>query len=186
MSEPAHPLDAPLLARRLQVVRALCTAMIAGVVVVVLGVVSVLTFVFDWGPLAGHRVTVGGVSVLTPVAAVLTLATPAVAMAVGGSQTRAGVRKLAADPPAPPGREADAEGLVGVFAGATFAEYAVTAAVGFAWAVVLHATADPLMLVWVAGLLAFLAVRYPTDRRARGWFDRAAELLARERADLPD
>jgi hypothetical protein len=108
-----------------------------------------------------------------------------VAVAAGGLQTRAGVRKLAADPPVPPGPPADADGLVGVFAAATFAEYAVACAVGFAWAVLLHATADPLMLVWIAGLVGFLAARYPTDRRAKAWFDRAAELLARERAALP-
>jgi hypothetical protein len=159
----AHPLDAPDLARRLRVVRTLCRGAILGVAGLNTAVGLIVWHVLGGVPLAGNMVRLGGVSAATVVAGVLAAAAPGVALAVSAGRVRAGLREL----PAP-----DSDGLVGVFAAATFAEYAVVAGLGFACAALLHLTADPLMFAWVGWLLAFLVVRFPTTRRARAWYDR--------------
>jgi hypothetical protein len=173
---PDHPLDAPRHVRRLAALRFLCAGLMLALVVISVGVGMVVWYVLEGLPLAGRRVTVGGVSLPTVVTGVLTLAVPVVALWVGRSRGEAGLRALAAEGP-----DDDAEKLLDVFAGVTFAEYAVAGGVGFAWAVLFHLTSDPLMLLWIGALLAFMALRYPTSGRARAWFDGAADRLARDR-----
>jgi hypothetical protein len=173
---PDHPLDDPRLARRLATLRTLCLGVMVFLVGISAGVGLVVWFALDGVPLAGRLVTVGGVSLVTVVAGVLTLAVPVVAVRVGQARGEAGVRELAAE-----GAADDPEKLLEVFAGVTFAEAAVAGGVGFAWAALFHLTSDPLMLAWVGLLIAFLAARYPTAGRARAWFDAAADRLARER-----
>jgi hypothetical protein len=173
---PDHPLDAPRHVRRLANLRLLCAGLMLLLVVVSVGVGMVVWYVLEGLPLAGRRVTVGGVSLPTVVTGVLTLAVPFVALRVGRSRGEAGLRALAAE-----GDPDDAEQLLEVFGGRTFAEYAVAGGVGFAWAVLFHLTSDPLMLAWIGALVGFMALRYPTTARARAWFDAAADRLARER-----
>lgn len=173
---PSHPLDAPRHARRLAALRFLCLGLMLLLVVVTVGIGMVVWYVLGGLPLAGRRFVVGGVSLPTVVTGVLTLAVPAVALWAGRRRGEAGLRALAAE-----GEDDDTEKLLDVFAGVTFAECAVAGGVGFAWALVFHLTSDPLMLLWIGGLIAFVALRYPTSRRARAWFDAAADRLARER-----
>jgi hypothetical protein len=176
---PAHPLDGPRLVRRLAALRGLCSVLMLALVVISAGFGLVVWYVLDGLPLAGRLVTIGGLSVITVATGVLTPLVPVVALWAGRRRGEAGLRELAAEPSA--GDEADAERLVDVFAGQTFTEYAVAGGVGFAWAVLFHVTSDPLMLLWVGGLVVFMAVRLPTTARARRWFDAAADRLARER-----
>ena len=173
---PDHPLDAPRHVRRLANLRLLCLGLMLMLAVLSAGIGMVVWFVLEGLPLAGRRVTVGGVSLPTVVTGVLTLAVPVVALWVGRSRGEAWLSALAAEGP-----DDDTEKLLDVFAGVTFAEYAVAGGVGFAWATLFHLTSDPLMLLWVGGLIAFMALRYPTTGRARAWFDAAADRLARER-----
>ena len=173
---PHHPLDPPRHVRRLATLRFLCLGLMMLLVVITVGIGMVIWYVLGGVPLAGRRFVVGGVSLPTVVTGVLTLAVPVVALWAGRRRGEAELRALASE-----GEDDDAEKLLDVFAGQTFAEYAVAGGFGFACAVVFHLTSDPLMLAWVGGLIGFMALRYPTTGRARAWFDGAADRLARER-----
>lgn len=170
-----HPLDEPIAARRLGVLRTLCQGIAAGLVVITAGVWLVVRQVFGGQPLAGNLVTLAGVSAVTVGAAVLTAVAVPVALWAGRAKAAAVLRELAARP------EGDADQLLDAFAAGTFAAYAVAAVWGFLCAAVFHLTTDPLMIALVGVVLAVMAVRYPTTGRAKAWFDAAADAVARER-----
>ncbi len=159
-----HPFDEPLAAHRLGALRTLCQVIIGGLVVVTLGVWMVVWKVFGGEPLAGNLVTFGGVSALTWVCGAVTLVAAPLVFWVGRNRYEAGLRRME-------GRGADE--YLEVFAGATFASYAVAVAWGFLCAVIFHLTADPIMLGLVAVMVGVLLARFPTAARAKAWFDRA-------------
>lgn len=177
MNSHTHPLDEPRLARRIGTLGALCRGMMIALVVVTAGIWMVIWFALDGEPLTGHLIVVGGLPVVTVVTGVLTLFVPPVALWAGRAKSAAGLRELPAD--------ADDERLLDLFAGVVFTEYAVAGVAAFAWALVFHATSDPLMLLWIAAILAFMTTRYPTAARAKAWFDHAAAQLA-ERPSEPE
>lgn len=160
-----HPFDEPLAAHRLGALRTLCQVMIGAVIVITLGVWMVVLKVFGGEPLAGNLVTVGGVSALTWACAAITLVVAPLVFWVGRRRGEAGLRQLE-------GR-AGADEYLEVFAGATFASYAVAIGWGFLSAIIFHLTADPIMLGLVAVIVGVMIVRYPTTGRAKAWFDRA-------------
>jgi hypothetical protein len=160
----AHPFDGPLAAHRLGALRTLCQVMIGALVLITLGVWMVVLKVFGGEPLAGNLVTLGGVSALTWVCGAATLVVAPLAVWVGRNRAEAGLRRME-------GRGADE--YLEVFAGATFASYAVALAWGFLCAIIFHLTADPVMLGLVAVMVGMLLARFPTTSRARAWFDRA-------------
>jgi hypothetical protein len=167
MNSRIHPLDEPRLARRIGTLGTLCLGMMIGLVVITAGIWMVIWFALDGQPLTGHLFVVGGLPLITLITGVLTLFVPPIALWAGWAKSAAGLREL------PP--DADAEQLLDVFAGVVFTEYAVAGGVAFAWALVFHATSDPLMLLWIAALLAFMTTRYPTIARTRVWFNQATE-----------
>ena len=168
-SAAADPLADPVLVRRLRSVQTLYLALCAGLAGIAFGVGLVVGYALDWQPLAGNLVTVGGVSAATAFAAVVTLLTPVTAVAVGRWKAAGERRAIAAAHPELAGTAELADRKLAGFAAVTFAEAIVTVAVGFAWSVLTHVTADWLMFPLVGLLLAWLAVRYPTMGRARRW-----------------
>ena len=145
--------------RRLRFLQTLCRGLIVGVVGINVVVGTIVWYALDGIPLAGHRFAVGGVSVATIVAALLALVVPAVSLRVAKSKVRTA---LAANP----GQ------IVEAFAMKTSVEYLPVVGLGFAFAGLYHFTADPTMLVLVAGLLAYLIARFPTTKRANAWVAR--------------
>jgi len=160
-----HPFDEPLAVHRLGALRTLCQVMIGALIVITLGVWMVVLKVFGGEPLAGNLVTLGGVSALTWACGAITLVVVPLMFWVGRQRGEAGLRQL-------DGRTGTDEYLQ-VFAGATFASYAVAIAWGFLCAILFHLTADPIMLGLVAVIVGAMVARYPTTARAKAWFDRA-------------
>jgi hypothetical protein len=171
----------PTFARRLASVQTLYLALIAGLAGIAVGVSLVVGYALDWQPLAGNAVTVGGVSAATVVAAVITLVVLPVAVLVGRAKRAADLRAAAAAHPEVAGTDDETDLLLTAFAGATFAEAMVAVGAGFAWSVLFHVTSDWRLLLLVGALLTFLAVRYPTTRRAERWLAAARAEVGRLR-----
>ena len=170
--DPAHPLAARPAADRLAVFRAVCGLLAAGMVLIAALIWAVVRFALDGQPIAGNGVQWAGLSVVTWGALALAGLAPVVAMAVASAQRESGLAAVAADPAADPGRYLD------VFAAATFAEFAVAEAAGFACALFYHLTADAGLLVGVGALAGFMAARFPTTARAVRWYDEATARVA--------
>jgi len=148
--------------RRVRLLRTLCLGLIVGMVGVNLIVSTILWFVFDGLPLAGNRYTVSGVSIMTLIAAVFTLLVPALCWFIAAKKTASAVA----------GAEGNIEKLTDAYAGKIAVECLPVAGLAFVWAILFHLTADPLMLLFVGGLIAYMIARYPTSRRANAWFAR--------------
>ena len=176
-----HPLDGLEFAQKLSVIRAACRGMMVILAGIAFGFSLVVYFALDGIALAGNMVSVGGVSILAIGAGVLTPFVLLVAWKLGQSKRDAAVRKLAAVHPEVVGSEAESEGLLDAYAGGKFTEYAITTGVGFVWAVVFHVISSPLMLLWIAVLIGFLAWRFPTVSNAKSWYDMAVQQLVRLR-----
>lgn len=181
MSTGSHPLDIQEFAQKLSVIRVACRGMIVILAGIAIGFSLVVYFALDGIPLAGNLLNIGGVSILAIITGLLTPVVPVVAWKVGQNRREEGIRKLVKQHPETMSTDADVEGLVEAFAGGTFLEYAICTGVGFVWAVVFHVISSPLMLVWIAFLILFLAFRFPSLARTKVWYDAAVVELARLR-----
>ncbi len=168
-SAAADPLADPVVRRRLGGIQTLYLALCVGLAGLAFGVGMVVGYALDWQPLAGNLFTVGGVSLPTVIAAVVTLLTPAVAVAVGRRTAAAERRTIARSHPELAGTVELADRKLAGFAAVTFAEAVVPVVVGFAWSVLVHVTADWRLFPLVGLLLVWLAIRYPTTARAQRW-----------------
>lgn len=185
LPDDVHPLDRPDLADRLRVLRVACLGLIGGTAAVVTLITLVVRYALGGRPIVQNGALVGGVPVVTVVGAMLTLAAVAAASVLVPVLRAAGLKKVATEPPPPPepGAELDTEAdrLVQVYAKGKFVEYGLGDGAAIATAVLYHLSADWLMIVFVVGMLAYLAVRFPTAGRVRAWFDEATTEVDRQR-----
>jgi len=183
----SHPLDTPEMQSRQNVLRLLCLAMIGGLIILSVGVVCTVMFALGGRPLSGNAGRLVGVPIVTVLGATLTLSAVAIARAIVPMLWNSGLKRVATEPPETPEDgvppETDPERLWRVYAGGKFAEFAVTEAAAFATAVLYHLTADPAMIAFVAGIVAFQLLRLPNAARNRIWFDGAALKLEELRSN---
>jgi hypothetical protein len=171
-----HPLDEPELADKVRLARTVRLAILALLVVISVGFSGVVFLTLDGVPLAGNQYTIGGLSVLTVAALVVTPFVPVVA-AVAGRRKRAElVERTARTHPEVAGPEADAEGLVTAYVAGAFQESAVAVGFAFGLALLFHVISSPWLLGCIAVLWLVLAARLPSLPRARRWYD--AEIIA--------
>jgi hypothetical protein len=176
------PADGDDVADKLRGLKVLCGAMIASGFVL-LGLVSSVV----WFGLGGRSlVKIGGTEVLTGIGAVLTLTAVALAVLLVPVLTKTGLRKVATEPPAPPeeGVEPDTEldRLWRVYAQGKFLEYGLAEGAAVVTAVLFHLSADWVMLLFVAGMIVFQIVRFPTEGRVRSWLSGAKAEVDRIRS----
>lgn len=145
--------------RRLGLLQTLCLGLMIGMVGVNLIVGTILWSVFAGVPLAGNRFTIGGVSIITIVAGVLTLIVPALCWWIAAKKTASAVAMA----------DGNIERLTEAFAGKVAVECLPVAGLAFVWAILYHLTADPRMLLFVVGLIGYTIARYPSTRRANAW-----------------
>ncbi len=172
-----HPLETPEMRGRQHLLRVLCLGLIAGLLFITAGVVSTVYFALGGKPLGGNAGRLLGVPIITVIGAVLTLSAVALARLIVPILWSGGIRKVATQPPETPEDgvppETEPERLWRVYASGKFAEFALAEAAAVATAVLYHLTADPVMLAFVGGVIAFLIVRLPTASRNRVWYDDA-------------
>lgn len=170
---PPEPPAEPDLADRLRGLRVVCLGVLLFGVVLLLMVSGVVVFALGNRPL----VKVGGTQVLLGVGAVLTLSAVVVAALVVPLLTKAGVRKVATTPPPPPEEgvppDTELDRLWRVYAQGKFVEYGLTEGAAFVTAVLFHLSADWLMLAFVAGMIVYQGVRFPTAGRVAAWLAEA-------------
>lgn len=182
---PTDLVTSPAFARRVGSLQTLCQGVIVGLVGLTIGFWMVVSYALDGIPLAGNLFQIAGISVVVWVAGIFTLAAPAAAIAVGRTKRRAGLARVAAAHPELAGSADESERVFDVFAAVVFAEYAVAGGTALALAVFFHLTSLFPILGFVAGLLIFLVLRYPTVGWARVWFAAAAGDLAVRRRPFP-
>lgn len=187
--DDGHPLDRPEFADRQRVLKVLCTGLMVLMTLVALLVIAVVRFALGARPLPGNAGLVGGIPILTVLAAVVTLTVPLIATVVVPVLRAAGIRTVATTPPAPPEPgapdENDADRLWKVYAAGKFVEYALAEAAVLATAILFHVTSDWTMMGFIAAMVLFMLVRFPTAARARNWFDDALPELDRVRRSGP-
>ena len=184
-----HPLDRPEFADRQRVLKALCLGLMVMMTMVTLLVIAVVRFALGARPLPGNAGLVGGIPILTIIAAVITLTVPLVATILVPLLRAAGIRRVATTEPAPPEPgavdENDADRLWKVYSAGKFVEYALAEAAVLATAVLFHVTSDCLMMGFIAAMVLFMLVKFPTTAKARVWFDEALPELDRIRQSEP-
>jgi hypothetical protein len=185
LSDDPHPLDRLEFLDRLRALRMLCLAIILGTVFVVTGISMVVRFALGGVALAQNGALLAGIPILTVIGAVLTLTAVAVATLVVPVMTTAGIKRIATTPPPEPGVPPDttADRLWKLYAQGKFIEYGLAEGAAILTAVLFHLSADWLMIGFVAGMVAFMAVRFPTAGRVRAWFDAAMPRLELERQE---
>lgn len=175
-----HPTDRPEASDGLTVLRVLCGGLIGGMIAVTAIVVLVVQFALDGQPIAGNAVQIRGLSAVTLAAVGLAVAAPILGLLISGVQTRAGLKKLAAEP-TPSDLQSDRGRLLDVFAAATFTEFAIVEGAGIVCALLYHLTADTGLLAAVAALAVYMVFRFPTAARIRRWYDTAESRLSEMR-----
>jgi hypothetical protein len=150
--------------------------------VVAISVSLVVRFALGGRPVVANGGLVGGIPILTVVAAVLTLSVPIIAGLVSSAMLATGIRKVATQPPPLPEAgadlETDADRLWRVFASGTFVEYALAEGAVLACAILFHFTADWLMMAFIAGMILYMVTRFPRAERVVAWFRQAQEQLS--------
>ncbi len=172
--DDSHPLDSPELQAKQKALRFVCLALILGTVFVTIGVTATVKFALGGNSLPKLGASPGGIPILTIVGAVLTLSAVSVASLVVPFLTNAGLKKIAAEPTS---NEPEAERIWTVYAKGKFVEFALAEGAAVVTAILYHLSADWLMLAFVAGMVGFLIVRFPTWARNRRWYDEAAGKL---------
>jgi len=175
------PPDAPEFAGRQALFRAMCAGMVVFLLIVSAGFWLIVTYALDGVPLAGNRLLIEGVPVVTIVATMVTVIVPFIAWRVGRAKGDAAVRRMLRDHPEVVGPDADAERLMNAVAGRVFGTHAVLVGVGFAWAILLHLTSSPGLLGCIGVVVAVMVAWHPTAGRVRRWYGVAAADLARLR-----
>ena len=189
LDDAPHPLDTPAMLGRQRLLRALCLILIGGILFITAGVVSTVYFALGGKPLSGNAGRLVGVPIITVVGAALTLSAVALARLIVPIIWNGGIRKVATEPPETPEEgvppETEPERLWRVYSGGKFAEFAVAEGAAVATAVLYHLTADPVMIAFVGGVVAFLIVRLPTAARNRAWYDDAVRKVEDVRLESP-
>lgn len=187
--DAGHPLDRPEFADRQRVLRILCGGLMVAMTLVTLLVIAVVRFALGARPLPGNAGLVGGIPILTVVAATITLTVPLVATILVPLIRTSGIRKVATTPPAPPEPgapdENDADRLWKVYSAGKFVEYALAEGAVLATAVLFHVTSDWLMMGFIGAMVLFMLTKFPTAAKARTWFDEALPELDRIRQSEP-
>ena len=181
LSDGPHPYDTPEMVSKQSVLRLLCLSLIAGLFILSIGVICTVYFALGGRPLSGNAGRLVGVPIVTVLGATLTLSAVALARVLVPIIWSNGLKRVATEPPEPPEEGAEPETqtdrLWRVYASGKFAEFAVTEAAAVATAVLYHLTADPAMLAFIGGAVAFMLLRLPTVARNRAWYDDAARTL---------
>ena len=170
---------------RVRVSRFVGLAIAVGLTVFTGSVVGVVQLALDGVPLAGNAVRVAGRPAAAWAGVGIAVVAPLVAVGVARAMTRNGIERVADDRTVTPGSPAEADRLLDVIGGATFARYAIPAAAGVVCALVYHVTADPVLLVMVAGQVAFVLAGRPTEPGLGLWFAAAAADAADRRESAP-
>ncbi len=166
-----HPLDEPELADKVRLARTVRLIVLAVLVVISVGFSGVVFLTLDGVPLAGNRYTVGGLSVLTVAALVVTPFVPPIAFIAGRRKRAELVERTARAHPEVAGPESDAEGLVTAYVAGAFQESAVAVGFAFGLAILFHVISSPWLLGCIAVIWLFLALRLPSLPRARRWYN---------------
>ncbi len=181
LPDDPHPLDAPPMRAKQRALRLLCLALIAGLVLLTVGVMSTVEFALGGRPISGNAGRLAGVPVVTVLGATLTLLAVAIARVVVPWLWAGGLRRVATEAPEAPEEgaapETEPDRLWDVYARGKFAEFALAEAVAVATAVLYHLTADSAMIAFVAGVALFQLLRLPTAARNRAWYDDAVSKL---------
>jgi len=184
---PDTLLERPDFADRHRALRTFCLGMMVLLTGVAIFVALVVRFALGGKPLAGNGGLLSGIPILTVVTAVITLTAPLLGTILSTWLYSTGIARVALEPPQVPEAGADldtdADRLWRVYASGKFAEYALAEGAVLATAILYHLTADPIMMLFVVGLLAYMASRYPTAARIRVWFANAIRVMAELRAN---
>lgn len=184
--DPETLLDRSDFADRHRALRTFCLLLMVLLTLAAVAIVLVVRFALGARPLAGNGGWLGGVPIVTVLTAVLTLTAPLVGTILSCWLSLQGIRKVALEPPPVPepgaDLDTDADRLWRVYASGKFAEYALAEGAVLATAVLYHLTADPVMIMFVTGLLAYMATRFPTSRRIKAWFANAIRTMTDLRA----
>ena len=164
----------PPFADRLRAIRILCLGLITVILVATLSVISVVTFALGGRPLSGNAGLVSGVPIVTVIAAFTTLTCAAIASFVVPMVWARGIKKVKSTPADPPEEgaalETEQDRLWRVYTAGKFTEFALAEGAAILTAVLFHLTADWLMMAFIAAMVAFMVVRFPTAAKAREWF----------------
>ena len=187
--DAGHPLDRPEFVDRQRMLKVLCGGLMVMMTMVTLLVIAVVRFALGARPLPGNAGLVAGMPILTIIAAVLTLAVPTVATILVPLLRAAGLRKVATTDPLPPepgtADENDADRLWKVYSVGKFVEYALAEGAVLATAVLFHVTSDWVMMGFIAALVLYMLVKFPTTEKARSWFDVAVPEMEAIRQSEP-
>jgi len=166
--------ERPPFGDRLRGIRMLCGVLILGVVILTTGVIATVTFALGGRALGGNAGRMDGVPVVTVVAAFASLTCLAVASFVVPMVWQRGVARVRSTPADPPEEgavlETEADRLWRVYAAGKFTEFALAEGAAIATLVLFHLTADWLMMAFVAAMMAFMVVKFPTAGKAKAWF----------------
>ena len=180
-SDGGHPLDTPEMTAKQRVLRLLCLALVAGLAILSVGVMSTVYFALGGRPISGNAGRLVGVPIVTVLGATLTLSAVAIARFAAPMLWASGLKRVATEAPDPPEDgvppETELERLWRVYASGKFAEFAITEAAAVATAVLYHLTADLFMIAFVAGIALFQLLRLPTVARNRAWYNDAVSKL---------
>jgi len=165
-----HPLDRPVNSARLHVIRVLCAAFILFSMIVMIGVVGTVTFALGGKALPKNGALLGGVPILTVIAAVLTMSAVAVGLLVERFLTVRELRAIATEPNA---EEPQSQRLLTLYAKIKFTLFALAEGACVSTAIMYHLSADILMIAFAAGMTVFMLTQFPTAKFTRRWYDGA-------------
>lgn len=163
----------------MRMLRVLCTGFILSVILLPIGVTMVVWLSLGGQALAGNRVVVGGVPLVTASAVTVAVLLPIVAWLIARTVAQGQLDELAQQD------QVEQRDLFKIFAFKTFIEYAMAEGFMLALALTLHITGDPYLAIGLGALLLFMIVRFPRRSRIQGWMTRAdLELADRHRERL--
>jgi hypothetical protein len=165
----------------LQAIQSLCIGMVLVMLVISTGFTMVVWLALDGQALAGQLYTIGGISIVTIITGCITPFVPPIAWWIAKNQVNQRLPLMAKGHPELVEPTLDAQRLSELFALKTYIEYAIPVGVAFAWAITYHIVSDTRILVWIAGLLLFALLRYPTAGKYKTWMTWATAELGRFR-----
>ena len=159
----------------MRLLRVLCTGFILSVILLPIGVSMVVWLSLGGQPLAGNRIVVSGVPVVTAIAVTIALLLPFVAWFVARTIAQGQIEELAKQ------NHVEERELFKVFAYKTFIEFAMAEGLMLLLALTLHITADPYLAIGLGTLLLFMLMRFPRRSRINDWLAETAQVLADKR-----
>lgn len=174
-----HPELAPPrdVADSMRMLRVMCTGFILSVVLLPIGVSMVVWLSLGGQPLAGNRVVIAGVPLVTSIAVTTAVLLPMIAVLISQSIAQSQLTELAKQD------HVEQRDLFKVFAFSTFIEFAMAEGFMLLMALTLHITADPYLAIGFGTLLLFMLVRFPRRSRIHGWLQRADQELTDRRRE---